>query len=165
MERFDRFGARGRRAAHTLAATGIDLSASWARAANRLLETRRLAKEDADRLRFYEAFARCIANTDRHHHNVVLFPELSGTGGKTTVEPTRYQLAPAFDQLPMFYAPTSDGQLPPRTFESPTPTADTWDVWDDAKRLAVTFWRRASGHDRVSEAMRTTAAQNAIALR
>ena len=164
VERFDRFGARGRRAAMTLAATGVDLSASWSRAALRLLETKRFSKEDSDRLRFYEAFARCIANTDRHHFNVVLFPEMSDPDEIGAVEPKRYELAPAYDQLPMLYAPTSDGQLPPRDFRVPTPTADTWDVWNDARELAVLFWRRASELQRLSASIRAIASENADAL-
>jgi hypothetical protein len=161
VERFDRIGARGRRAVMTLAATGVDLSDTWSRAARRLMEAKLLLSEDARRLRLYEAFARCIANPDRHHFNVVVFPEYLDGGEARSVEPTRYRLAPAFDQLPMLYAPTSDGQLPTRELELATPTADTWDVWNDARALAVTFWQQAGSLEGVSAWMRDVAARNA----
>lgn len=160
VERFDRIGERGRRAMMTLAAAHDDLSDTWARAATRIAEARLLSTEDARRLQLYEAFARLIANEDRHHHNIALFPEHSGAGETMVAEPRRYTLAPAFDQLPALYAPTSDGQLPDREFVRPTPSADTWDVWSQACTLAATFWRRASENDRLSTSMREIAANH-----
>lgn len=162
--RFDRIGERGRCAVMSLAAAYQDPSVSWARAARSLVAQGLLSKEDARRLLFYEAFARLIANEDRHHHNVCLFPEHKGASESTGVEPTRYQLAPAFDQLPTLYAPTSDGQLPERAFVAPTPSADTWEVWGDAARLAATFWRRAGEHENLSPGMKETALRNFEAL-
>ncbi len=105
-----------------------------------------------------------IANEDRHHYNVALFPEHSGAGETMTVEPRRYTLAPAIDQLPTLYAPTSDGQLPDREFVRPTPSADTWDVWNQACTLAVTFWQRAREIDSLSDSMREIAVSNLEAL-
>ena len=164
VERFDRIGERGRRAMVTLAAAHDDLSDTWARAATRIAGARLLSTEDARRLQLYDAFARLIANEDRHHHNIALFPEHSGAGETMAAEPRRYTLAPAFDQLPMLYAPTSDGQLPEREFVRPTPSADTWDVWSQACALAATFWRRASENDSLSTSMREIAANNLEAL-
>ena len=164
VERFDRIGERGRRAMMTLAAAHDDLSDTWARAATRLAALRLLSTEDARRLQLYEAFARLIANEDRHQQNIALFPEFSGEGENMAAEPKRHTLAPAFDQLPMLYAPTSDGQLPDREFVRPTPGADTWDVWSQACTLATTFWRRARESDRFSTSMREIAANNLRAL-
>jgi hypothetical protein len=164
VERFDRIGERGRRAIMTLAAAHDDLTDTWARIATRLAQARVLSTEDARRLQLYEAFARLISNEDRHHYNIALFPEHSGEGETMTVEPRRYALAPAFDQLPTLYAPTSDGQLPDREFVRPTPRAETWDVWSQAGTLAATFWRRASEDDSLSASMREIAASNLEAL-
>lgn len=164
VPRFDRIGERGRRAVMSLAAAHQDPSVSWARAAGSLEARGLLSKEDARRLRLYEAFARLIANEDRHHQNVCLFPQHGGASASTGAEPTQYQLAPAFDQLPMLYAPTSDGQLPERVFVAPTPSADTWEVWGEAATLAVTFWRRAGALDSLSPAMKETALRNLDAL-
>jgi hypothetical protein len=153
VQRFDRVGARGRIAVLSLAALHDDLADPWARAAIRLRDAGRLSREDADRLRWLDAFGALIANTDRHQHNVVLF-----TDGP------RLCLAPAFDQVSMFYAPAADGQVRPRAFTPPHPTADTLDVWDDARLAAREFWQRASDDGRASDDVRRVAVANADAL-
>jgi hypothetical protein len=165
VPRFDRIGERGRHAVMSLAAAHQDPSVSWVRAAGNLEARGLLSTADARRLRLYEAFARLIANEDRHHYNVCLFPEHAGTGQSTAAEPTWYELAPAFDQLPMLYAPTTDGQVPERAFVPPTPSADTWEVWGEAARLAATFWRRAGENENLSLGMKGTALRNFEALK
>ncbi len=164
IDRFDRIGPRGRRAMVSLAAAHQDPRDTWARAAHRMAEARLLTRADAERLQLYEAFARLIANEDRHHHNIALFPEFSGEGETMTAEPEYYDLAPAFDQLPMLYAPRSDGQLLDPTLVRPVPTADTWNVWPEARALAATFWRRATEDGAVSASMREIAARNLEAI-
>ncbi len=153
VERFDRIGERGRRAVMTLAAIHQNPVDSWSRAANRLFETRRISADDARRLRLLDVFGALIANTDRHHHNIVFFPVASG-----------YSLAPAFDQLPMLYAPSGDGSVPVRHFVPPTPAAEALDVWDEARSLALAFWHNASDGPTVSDDMRRIAANNARLL-
>lgn len=164
IARFDRVGERGRLAMISLAAAHQDLTVSWARAAKVLHARGMLSNEDARRLQLYEAFARLIANEDRHHQNVALFPPESHKVVDATTRPTGYRLAPAFDQLPTLYAPTSDGQLRNREFVPPTPTADTWEVWGPALTLAKSFWRRASESENLSVQMRETASRNLTLL-
>jgi hypothetical protein len=152
-ERFDRVGVRGRIAVLSLAAVHNDPSDSWARAAVSLMNTGRLTREDARRLRWLDAFGALICNTDRHQFNILFF-----TAGPSL------RLAPAFDQVSMLYAPLADGQVPPRTFALPRATFDTLDVWDDARMAAREFWGRASGDDRLSDDVRSFAAANAAAV-
>jgi hypothetical protein len=153
VERFDRIGERGRRAVMTLAAIHQNPVDSWSTAAIRLHETRRISADDARRLRLLDAFGALIANTDRHHHNVAFFPAPDG-----------YTLAPAFDQLPMLYAPSGDGSVPVRDFVPPSPSAGVLDVWDEARSMALTFWHNASDGPTVSDGMRRIAAANSRAL-
>ena len=153
-ERFDRVGERGRRAVLSLAAIHDDAADSWSRAAAALRRTGRITEEDARRLRWLDAFGALIGNTDRHQYNVVFFTD----DGRLT-------LAPAFDQVSMLYAPTSDGQLPPRAFALPLVTSDTLDVWDDAREAAGAFWEQGADDPRVSDDMRLICADNARALR
>jgi hypothetical protein len=152
--RFDRVGLRGRVAVLSLAAAYDDPADSWARAAVRLRETGRLSHEDARRLQWLDAFGVLIANTDRHPHNVVFF-----------AEGPSLRLAPAFDQTSALYSPTDDGQVPPRVFAPPGATADTLEVWDDARAAAREFWQRAADDARLSDDIRTISATNAGALR
>jgi hypothetical protein len=110
-ERFDRVGVRGRRGVLSLAGIHDDHADPWARAATSLREAGRLTDEDARRLRWLDAFGALIGNTDRHQHNILFFTE-EGIP----------RLAPAFDQVPMLYAPTADGQAPVRAFKVPNVT-------------------------------------------
>ena len=152
-DRFDRVGIRGRVAVLTLAAVQDDPADPWARAAVLLRDAGRLSREDARRLQWLDAFGALIANTDRHPYNVVFFAD-----GVTL------RLAPAFDQASALYSPTADGQVPPRTFALPHATADTLDVWNDARAAAREFWQRASDDARVSDDVRACSAANATAL-
>lgn len=151
-ERFDRVGARGRVAVLSLAAVHHDVADSWARAAVILGAAGRISHDDARRLRWLDAFGALIANTDRHQYNINFFADGS------------LRLAPAFDQVSMLYAPAADGQLPSRPFLLPPATADTLDVWDEARAAAREFWQRASQDDRLSDELRRSAAANAGAL-
>ena len=152
-ERFDRVGRRGRVAVVSLAAVQDDPADPWARAAVLLRDAGRLSREDARRLQWLDAFGALIANTDRHPYNVIFFNDGA-----------RLRLAPAFDQIPMLYAPTADGQVPARTFAPPHATADTLEVWDDASAAAREFWQRASDDARVADDVRMIAAANAGVL-
>lgn len=152
-ERFDRVGVRGRVAVLSLAAIHEDLADTWARAAARLRETGRITDADARRLRWLDAFGALIGNTDRHHYNILFFTE-----GATL------RLAPAFDQVSMLYAPTANGQVPPRVFALPNVTSDTLDVWDDARNAARQFWAEASDDARLSDDARSFSASNAQLL-
>lgn len=152
-ERFDRRGARGRIAVLSLAAVHDELADSWARAAESLRDDGRLTEEDARRLRWLDAFGALIGNTDRHLHNILFFGE-----------PAALRLAPAFDQASTFYAPTADGQVPPRVFAVPNVTPDTLDVWDEARQAARELWAQGSDDARLSDDARSFCAANAQLL-
>jgi hypothetical protein len=152
-ERFDRVGVRGRRGVLSLAAIHDDPADPWARAATSLREAGRLTDEDARRLRWLDAFGALIGNTDRHQYNIVFFAE-EGIP----------QLAPAFDQVSMMYAPTADGQVPPRVFRVPNVTSDTLEIWDDARDAARQFWARGGEDARLSDDVRAICASNAQLL-
>ncbi len=152
-ERFDRVGVRGRRGVLSLAAIHDDPADPWARAATSLREGGRLTDEDARRLRWLDAFGALIGNTDRHQYNVLFFTEARIP-----------LLAPAFDQVSMLYAPTADGQVPPRVFTVPNVTSDTLDIWDEARDAARQFWARGSEDARLSDDVRAICEINAQLL-
>ena len=148
-ERFDRVGVGGRIAVISLAAVHNDLADPWARAAEALKDTRRLSDDDARRICWLDAFGALIANTDRHQYNILFF-----------LEGSQLRLAPAFDQVSMLYAPTGDGQVPPRDFALPHATASTLDVWDDARGAAREFWEQGSQDMRLSDDARLICENN-----
>ena len=148
-ERFDRIGERGRTAVISLAAVHDNLADSWARAAVALKEAGRLSVEDTRRICWLDAFGALIANTDRHQYNILFFAEGS-----------RLRLAPAFDQVSMLYAPTGDGQVPPREFMLPHVTPNTLDIWEHARDAAGRFWMLGSEDMRLSDDARLFCASN-----
>jgi hypothetical protein len=133
----------------SLAAVHDDLADPWARAAALLRDEGRLTEEDARRLRWLDAFGALIGNTDRHQYNILFFPDRS-----------TLRLAPAFDQVSMWYAPTADGQVSSRVLPMPNVTPDTLDVWDDARDAAREFWTQGAADARLSDDARSFCASN-----
>jgi hypothetical protein len=149
VDRFDRVGIRGRRAVLSLAAAAEQITGSWTDAAQLLMERRALSRDDLERVALLDAYGALIANTDRHQYNVLLFSA-----------PDTYKLAPAFDQLPMAYAPPASGHLRNEAINEAVPAVNTLAVWDRARELAARFWQRAAEVE-LSDSMRKIVATHA----
>lgn len=110
----------------------------------------RLGPEDVRAICLLDAFGALIANTDRHHGNLSLL-----------LREHRWRLAPAYDMLPMLYAPVA-GELVPRDFaaQPPRPTVHTLAVWPQARALALRFWEAAAEDRRVGATFRAIAQAN-----
>jgi len=110
----------------------------------------KLSTADIHTLCLLDAFGALIANTDRHHGNVSLL-----------LHQHRWQLAPAYDMLPMFYAPVA-GEVVERDWTSqlPRPNAETLAVWPQARELALRFWQTVAEDLRISEEFREVARVN-----
>jgi hypothetical protein len=157
-ERFDRTprGRIGMVSLHAYDAEYVGRMDNWAATAERMQRQGLLRPSDADTLRLLEAFGRLIANTDRHYGNVSLLIDAQGS----------WALAPAYDQLPMLYAPVSD-ELVAREFDPVAlqPTADVLRAWARARQLALQFWTSAASEPMVSKGFRELCARHAQALR
>ncbi|MBT2321310.1 type II toxin-antitoxin system HipA family toxin YjjJ [Variovorax paradoxus] len=158
VERFDRT-PRGRIGMVSLLAFDneyIGQIDNWAASAERMSTRGLMRPDDAHRLRLLEAYGQLIGNTDRHYGNISLLIDASGN----------WALAPAYDTLPMVYAPVA-GELVSRDEFDPgklAPTADTLRVWDEALQLAISFWRSVTREKRISSAFRETAKRHARSL-
>lgn len=75
-----------------------------------------------------------------------------------------FQVAPAYDMLPMRHAPVRGVELAPRAYEVALPQPASFDVARPAARAAQAFWERASEDARISESFRAICAANAQAL-
>jgi hypothetical protein len=131
----------------------IGIGSQWAATA---MQTGRAGEEslsaaDIQTLCLLDAFGALIANTDRHHGNVSLL-----------LHQHRWQLAPAYDMLPMFYAPVA-GEVVERdwTRQLPRPNAHTLSVWPQARELAMQFWQSAATDARIGDEFRAVARVNA----
>lgn len=155
VSRFDRVGPRGRRGYVSLAAIDSALYGArehgWLGAADRLERDGRLVATEANALRLLGCFGSLIGNTDMHYGNV----------GFWTPAARELRLAPAFDMLPMLYAPSAGGELPPRDFVPRLlQTPSNAEAWAQAAPLAIRFWRSVADDGRVSAEFRGIAAAN-----
>lgn len=127
---------------------------NWAATALRMASRNLMQDLDAERLCFLEAFGRLIGNTDRHYGNISLL-----------IENGNWRLAPAYDMLPMIYAPVG-GELVDRAFDPGAlrPTAETLAPWNAARELARQYWDSVQNDDRVSRAFRALAGRHAKQL-
>ena len=123
---------------------------NWGATANRMQERQLLRPADARTLRLLEAFGVLIANTDRHYGNISLL-----------LDDDDWVLAPAYDMLPMLYAPVG-GELVPRILaDRPLqPTAAILAEWPQALALARSFWSAAAQDTRISGGFRAICAGN-----
>lgn len=153
--RFDRTGSGrvGMVSLEMYDAQYIGLGSQWAATAD--LSERagpeKLSAADVRTLCLLDAFGALIANTDRHHGNVSLL-----------LQQHRWQLAPAYDMLPMFYAPVG-AEVVPRDWTQqppPRPNVHTLSVWPQARDLACAFWGQVAAHARISDDFRALALSN-----
>ncbi|MBL8389476.1 MAG: type II toxin-antitoxin system HipA family toxin YjjJ [Hydrogenophaga sp.] len=114
----------------------------------------RLSPDDVQTICLLDAFGALIANTDRHHGNLSLL-----------LREHRWRLAPAYDMLPMLYAPVA-GEVVPRDFaaQPPRPTVHTLAVWPRARALALRFWATVADDARIGPGFRALAQGNARAV-
>lgn len=114
----------------------------------------RLHPDDVHSIGLLDAFGALIANTDRHHGNLSLL-----------LQDHRWRLAPAYDMLPMLYAPVA-GEVVPRDLaaQPPRPTVHTLAVWPQARELALRFWQAAATDERISAGFRAIAQTNALTV-
>lgn len=121
---------------------------NWANAAERMLHKKLLMEQDARRLQFLEAFGMLIGNTDRHYGNISLL-----------ISDDEWVVSPAYDVLPMFYAPTTGGEVLEREFfpDQLKPTDQLQGVWDAAAASARLFWGTVADDPRISANFRAIA--------
>ena len=151
-ERFDRAGLYGRLPVATLGALSAvflgDPSTDWTRLVMRLHDMGHADIETVHGVERLWWFGHLIGNTDMHLANLSF--RVSST----------FRTAPAYDMLPMAYAPLPGGEVPARNFTPRLPSPPQRDVWQIACKAAIEFWRAASGDTRVSESFREVCMAN-----
>lgn len=136
VERFDRAGALGRRALHSLGALEAEFigaaSLGWPELIRRLAAERLILPEAANTAQLLWAYGTLIGNTDMHNGNLSFIAE----HGRP------YQLAPAYDMTPMAFAPRSGGGLPDTLPEASLHASVDNPAWRRAETLAREFLAR-----------------------
>lgn len=144
VERFDRVGAHGRCGVFSLSAVEAEFvgnaTAPWPTLAAQLADAGVIDRASAQGAALLYAFGTLIGNTDMHHGNLSF----------TSEHGRPYALAPAYDMLPMGFAPRASGalpaQLPPVTLHARVDNA----TWRQALDLADQFLARIGAEQRCS---------------
>ena len=163
VERFDRVGRHGRVGLLSAGALDDELFGhrdSWSQFAQRCESARILNADQTRRVHIMAAFSELIGNSDRHFENISL--RLDAEGAVADV-------APAYDILPMKYAPIGAGVEPELEPIMPKlgPIGVRAGVWGVASSAALTFWERCRDDATLglAEPMRAVAARNFEAVR
>jgi len=151
VARFDRHGAHGRVPLCSLASINGALlgksSVAWPVVARLLHHKGWLSSADVGQVERLWWFGRLIANTDMHEGNLSFHPGL--------------RLAPAYDMLPMLYAPLRGGEVPPQSFAAAHSLPAEAGAWQVAARAAIAYWTRCAADSRISPPFRAICAENA----
>jgi hypothetical protein len=123
------------------------LTGPWSEGAEALLKEDYISAETARQINLLEHFGRLIANTDMHDGNLAFLPGLT--------------LTPAYDMLPMLYAPQRGIELVERKFTPALPVPRERGAWVLAAEAALVFWHRAERDERISERFRSICKANA----
>ncbi len=161
VERFDRVGESGRRPVMSLGAVDDWLHGhrdSWPKAAARLYADNLLDQASYDTMLFMEAFARLIANSDRHFGNITFF-------WNPFAKEHEFSLSPIYDMLPMSFAPAAGGMVVDKEYVKPSPTSELLECWTEAADLAHTYWKLVADDERISASFRKLADSAAGSLR
>ena len=171
VERFDRHGRWGRSPLVSLATLDAVFlgqgSGDWPHLAAALVALELLAAEAQPTIALLWWFGRLIANTDMHTGNLSFRPLPQAASDALVDKPLAagpLVLAPAYDMLPMAYAPLPGGEVPPHVFTPAMPQPAQRQLWLPACSAAIGFWTEVAADSRISEAFRSTAAANAQTL-
>jgi len=161
VERFDRHGDFGRSPVCTWAALDAALfgmaGQGWNKAAARMRADRYIEAGTCAAINRLWHFGRLIANNDMHEGNLAFVP---GAEGKPPLA-----LAPAYDMLPMLYAPVRGVELPQREFAPALPLPAEREDWLAAADAAIEFWSMAAADNRISASFRAACRVNGRELR
>jgi hypothetical protein len=148
--RFDRNDAHGRQPLCSLTSINTALlsksGVSWSVVAEALHRNSWLSAEAVSQIMRLWWFGKLIANTDMHEGNLSFRPGLA--------------LAPAYDMLPMLYAPQRGGEVPPQIFHAPLPLPAEAVEWRAAAKAAMAYWTECASDNRISESFRAICSAN-----
>ncbi|HEY0973730.1 MAG TPA: type II toxin-antitoxin system HipA family toxin YjjJ [Solimonas sp.] len=160
VDRFDRTDAHGRRDVVSLSildAEFVGHGDGWPRVVEALVAQQLLHPDALTGARILTAFSELIGNNDRHLGNLSVID---------TPGPTAH-LAPAYDILPMLYAPGHHGLRHSAMDETHRAQAERAlhalpDEWAPrVTEAARAFWNRCAADSHIGDAMRAISAQNA----
>ncbi|MCB5187934.1 type II toxin-antitoxin system HipA family toxin YjjJ [Methylobacillus caricis] len=165
VERFDRQGEFGRLPLISLSSLDAALlgkgSGRWPDLVAQLAKLGMLPEtlEFATQILWW--IGQLIGNTDMHLGNLSFqFDPPAGSDTKASA----LRLSPAYDMLPMMYAPLSGGEVPVRQFIPSLPLPREAEAWKVAYVAAIAFWESAGVDSRISASFRQICLENLAQL-
>lgn len=160
VERFDRIGEFGRLPLVSLSSLDAALlgkgSGRWPDLIARLVQLGVLPAVLEFEAQLLWWMGQLIGNSDMHLGNLS-FQFDAGMGNDI---PSPLRLSPAYDMLPMMYAPLSGGEVPQRQFIPQLPLPREAEAWKLAIAAALAFWKAASVDIRISAVFRSICQEN-----
>jgi hypothetical protein len=151
-QRFDRNGNTGRTPMISLFSIENEFTAegnNWANVSKKLLEQKLITSDDQNICMWNDLYGQWIGNTDRHLGNISM-----------TVTEKGFKLLPAYDMLPMIYAPER-GEIVKRTYNMPVkPMAKNVELWETSAHTACDFWAAVKEDQMISDSFRQLALDN-----
>ena len=145
VARHDRVGAQGRRGVVSLEALhgafeGGGAATDWPAAAEALARGELIDVAGRDVVRRLQSFGELIGNTDMHFGNLAFWLD----------DALPFRPTPAYDMLPMGWAPSTQGEVVERAFAPRPPLPGVRPAWSEAAGWAMEFWRRVADDATVS---------------
>lgn len=144
VRRFDRGGSRGRRGVvsiGTLDAEFVGSGGTWPQVTRALVAAGIVHEEAIPAVDLLWAFGTLIGNTDMHGGNLSFLTE----------EGRPYQLVPAYDMVPMAFAPPAESAVTQRWLDSTARSEISSEVQRQALGRMQIFLQRLEADDRLSE--------------
>lgn len=160
VPRFDRAGIAGRRGVVSLSALhpdalGFTSRTAWPAAAGELMRQGLIDTSAFSTIHQLHTFGELIGNSDMHSGNLAFWLRDEGL----------FRVAPAFDMLPMLWAPGPQGEIAERPFIPAPPLPAIREIWHQAAARAETFWEQAADDPRLSREFALIAASALSTLR
>jgi hypothetical protein len=152
VPRFDRTPEQGRRGVVSLSALcpetdSYGLGLAWPRSAADLRHRGFIDEETRGDIARLHAFGEWIGNTDRHGGNLSFWLDDS----------LPFRLAPAYDVLPMSWAPGAQGEIHDRCHRPAPPMPGDEGASEEMRIWAIGFWDRVKDAEEISPGFRNVA--------
>ncbi len=151
-KRFDRIGQTGRIPMISLAAIDYEFTGhggSWTQITQHLYKKKLITEQDYRSCIWNDMYGQWIGNSDRHPGNISMTTTDSG-----------FELLPAYDMLPMIYAPER-GEIINRNLNTPIkPMKQYLNLWKESAETACLFWHNVGEDEIISDDFRQIAENN-----
>jgi len=115
-------------------------SSNWVKVSQQMLKEKLISVETERTIALLWWFGKLTGNSDMHEGNLAFRANM--------------ELTPAYDMLPMMFAPAPGGEIPIREFKPLFPLPGESAVWQIAAKSALVYCQRCAADIRISDDFR-----------